>query len=474
MRSLQSRLLLTYLLVAGLVLILLAASLVVFLVANPIAVRQTYQRLELVGKVLAQRETRVLFLQGEDRLRQILGRLDLPAGRLLLVAADGSLVQDSEPGQGLPPAEVLDQAAAGAAGRGEYDDESQSYLFTVTPLEGGRSLLLILPRPGVRLATLLGEDLGRPFLQAGLVALAVSVVLAWLMARWVAAPLRRLAHAARRVGEGDFPSPADVGGPKEIQGLTAAFAEMIQRVRAGQQSQRDFVANVSHELKTPLTSIEGFAQAIRDGAAGDEAGVRRAGRVIYEESERLRHLVEDLLDLARLDAGQIDLARQPVDVARVVMGVLERLSLPAGERRVTLVPDLPPLPTVVGDGDRLAQVFTNLVDNAVRHSPAGEAVHVRGYPQGAWVTIMVEDKGPGIPPQDLSRIFERFYQVDKARPGGAGRGTGLGLAISREIVQAHGGRILAESSPGQGSRFSVQLPTPAADDATPIRRRPRL
>jgi len=474
MRSLQTRLLLTYLLVAGLVLTLLAGSLVVILFANPIAVRQTYQRLELVGRVLAQRETRALFSQGEGRLRQILGRLDLPAGRIIVVAADGSLLQDSEPGQTPPPTKAIDQAAAGAAGRGEFSDESQSFLFTVTPLENGRSLLLVLPRPGVRLATLLGEDLGRPFLQAGLVALAVSVLLAWLMARWVAGPLHRLAVATRRVAAGDPPSPANIGGPQEIQDLGAAFAEMIERVRAGQKSQRDFVANVSHELKTPLTSIEGFAQAIGDGAAGDEAGVRRAARVIYEESDRLRHLVEDLLDLARLDAGQIDLAREPADLARIVSGVLERLSLAAAERDVALVPDLPPLPSVIGDGDRLAQVFTNLVDNAVRHSPRGAKVYVRGYAQGAWVTISVEDEGPGIPSQDLSRIFERFYQVDKSRSGGPGRGTGLGLAISREIIQAHGGRILAESSPGSGSRFSVQLPTAAPDDATPVRRRPRL
>src|SRR3990172_8816628 len=157
MRSLQTRLLLTYLLVAGLVLTLLAGSLVVFLVANPIAVRQTYQRLELVGRLLAQRETRGLFSQGEGRLRQILGRLDLPAGRIIVVAKDGSRLQDSDPGQTSPPTEAIDQAVAGAAGRGEFSDESQSYLFPVPPLEDGGPPLLTLPSPGVRLATLLPQ-----------------------------------------------------------------------------------------------------------------------------------------------------------------------------------------------------------------------------------------------------------------------------------------------------------------------------
>jgi len=474
MSSLRSRLLLTYLLVAGLVLALLAGSLFVFLVANPISVRQAYQRLELVGRVLAARENRAMLEQGPRRMRQMISRLDLPAGRILIVGPRGDVISDSEAEQPLPPAGTLQAALTGLATRFEYEAGGQVYLMSATPLESGGAVILVQPRPGIRLATLLGDDLGRPFLQAGIVALALSVVLAWLIAGWVAGPLRRLALAARRVAHGDYEVPATVSGPAEIQGLAAAFGEMVERVRAGQQAQRDFVANVSHELKTPLTSIQGFAQAIRDGAVGDSEGARRAGRIIYDESERLRKLVEDLLDLARLDAGQMDLAREPVDLPRLIAGVLERLSLAAGESGVGLEADVPPLPPVIGDGDRLAQVFTNLVANAVQHSPRGSPVVVRGYPQDSWVTITVEDSGPGIPPEELGRIFERFYQVDKARSGGAGRGTGLGLAISREIVQAHGGRLLAESVVGQGSRFSVQLPTEASRATTAVRRKARL
>lgn len=474
MRSLQARLLLTYLMVAGLVLGLVGASLLVFLAASPIAVRQTYQRMQLAGAALAERETRALTGQGPGRLRQMLGRLDLVEGRLVIVGPGGQVVSDSQPDQaGLPP-DLAALVEPAVAARGEFEVGALSYLYTVTPLDGGSGLVLILPRPGIRLGVLLGEDFVRPFLQAGLVALAVSLVLAWLMARWVAGPMERLSAAARQVAAGDYRAPTGVSGPAEVQGLARAFAEMVERVRAGQQSQRDFVANVSHELRTPLTSIQGFAQAIRDGAAADPAGVRHAGDVILQESERLKHLVEDLLDLARLDAGQVVLERSPVDLAAVIGGVVERLGLPAAERQVRLMPDLPALPTIVGDGDRLAQVFTNLIDNALRHSPPGGVVRVRGYPQGDWVTVTVEDSGPGIPPGELSRIFERFYQIDKARSGGPGRGTGLGLAITKEIVEAHGGRLLAESVPGVGSRFSVQLLSVLPDDATPVRRRPRL
>ncbi|MGH2607339.1 MAG: sensor histidine kinase, partial [Anaerolineales bacterium] len=237
------------------------------------------------------------------------------------------------------------------------------------------------------------------------------------------------------------------------------------------QAQRDFVANVSHELKTPLTSIQGFAQAILEGAVHDAEGLRRAARVIHEESDRLRRLVEDLLDLARLDARQVSFVRAPLDLRGLLSSVLERISLRAAEKGVRLENELPSYPSMVGDGDRLAQVFTNLLDNAVKFTPAGGSVRLRGETSGGWATVHVEDMGPGIPADELSRIFERFYQMDKARRGGEGRGVGLGLAISREIVQAHGGRLTAQSRPGEGSRFTVELPVTQPQDSTVAGRR---
>ncbi len=248
----------------------------------------------------------------------MLGRLNLVETRLLIVGPNGAIVSDSQPDQAGLPLDLRSLTGQSTEAAGEVEAGGSTYLYNFTPLDQGSGLLLVTPRPRVRLGTLLGEDLLRPFFRAGLVALAVSVVLAWLMARWVAAPMERLADAARRVAAGDYRAPTDVRGPAEVLGLAAAFREMVDRVRAGQQAQRDFVANVSHELRTPLTSIQGFAQAIRDGAAGGREGIQRAGEVILEESERLKHLVEDLLDLARLDAGQLSLERSPMDLARVV------------------------------------------------------------------------------------------------------------------------------------------------------------
>jgi two-component system sensor histidine kinase ResE len=233
---------------------------------------------------------------------------------------------------------------------------------------------------------------------------------------------------------------------------------------------RDFVANVSHELKTPLTSIQGFAQAILDGTAGDGAAREHAARVIFDESQRLKRLVEELLDLARLDAGQAALSLASVDLTALLADVVDRMQPPAQEKGVRLSAQVGALPALVADGDRLAQVFTNLIDNAIKHTPAGGEVRVAAEAQAEFISVSVEDSGTGIPVADLERIFERFYQVDRSRRSGPERGAGLGLAISREIVVAHGGAISAESRPGLGSRFTLRLPRARPGDSTAVRR----
>jgi signal transduction histidine kinase len=255
---------------------------------------------------------------------------------------------------------------------------------------------------------------------------------------------------------------------------------MKQQVQTTQQGQRDFLANVSHELKTPLTSIQGFAQAMLDGAAATPEAIQRSATIIFTESDRMRRLVDGLLDLARLDSGLRALNRTTIDLRGLLANVCDRLSLRAKDKGVTLRLDLPPtLPTVHADADRLAQVFGNLLDNALKLTPAGGTVTVSAttpaMPAGAtprWVEASVSDTGPGIPADDLSRIFQRFYQVDKSRARRSG--AGLGLTITKEIVEAHGGTVRAESVVGLGSRFIVRLPVVGPDDTTVGKKRSEL
>jgi len=242
-------------------------------------------------------------------------------------------------------------------------------------------------------------------------------------------------------------------------------------VQAGQKAQREFVANVSHELKTPLTSIQGFAQALLDGTASTPEQQKQSAQVIYDEAGRMHRMALNLLDLARLDAGIADLKRAQVDVNALVNGVAERFTHQARQAGVTLTVDSGSLPAITGDGDRLAQVLTNLVDNALKFTPAGGRILLRTLTLGDGVEIHVQDSGAGIPPEALPQIFERFYQADPSRQGGKKHGAGLGLAIVREIVAAHGGKISVRSTPGQGSVFMVRLPLVNPEASTIIRRK---
>lgn len=248
---------------------------------------------------------------------------------------------------------------------------------------------------------------------------------------------------------------------------TRAFLVILQdltRVRKLEQVRRDFVSNVSHELRTPLASLKALVETLRDGAMEDPPAAQRFLTRIEVEVDALTQLVTELLELARIEAGRAPLRLQPVPVADIVQTPVERLA-PQAERagltlRVTLPDDLP---LVLADVERARQVITNLVHNAIKFTPAGE-VEVTAGRQGDEVAISVRDTGVGIAENDLPRIFERFYKADRARSGG---GTGLGLAIAKHVVQAHGGRIWAESVEGQGSTFTFTLPATSPAIATP-------
>ncbi len=469
-RSLQSRLFLTYLFASGLVLLLVGLSLMLILLRSPVAEERMLAQLNASMPLILQRaEGRLLLRLPQAELQATLDRIDLAAdARILIIRSDGEVLADSRPLLADWPLEArLSIAASNSAGQGSIrSDDRRTWVYIARPLGGEHVLVLAQLQPVLLSLRTWGDDLLlRPLLQAGGVALLMAVLLSFLISRWVAAPLDRLAHASMQIAEGHYEA-FDPGGPEEVRSLGRTINEMAGRMQASQQAQRDFVANVSHELKTPLTSIQGFAQAILDGTVDDHQGREHAAGVIYAEANRLRRLVEDLLELARFDSGQMRIARERVDLQVLLGSLEERLSVRAEEAQVQLTFEIPRPTLIVGDGDRLAQVFTNLVDNAIKHTPPGGTVRVWGEQAQGWISIHVDDSGSGIPADELSRIFERFYQLDKARPGGGERGAGLGLAIAREIVVSHGGRLTAQSEVGRGSRFTVQLPVIRPDDKT--------
>ena len=465
--SLRSRLFLTYLLVTGLVLLFIGISLFLFMLRFSQQVE--YGRLNLWLSNFSGREGRGLLSLPAEGLQTNMERIDnIANARALIVGPSGDVLGDSRPEEISVPSEVIAEvSASGKITRGSFRASlSEQWLYVSSPVAAKHSMILAAPKPTIKALNLWGDSLLMPVLSAGVVALLASTVLTYMIAHWVAAPLGRMARASKDVAAGEYDQQLSLSGPEEVQSLAVAFNEMVQQVTASRQAQRDFVANVSHELKTPLTSIQGFAQAILDGTVREVDDKQRAAQIIYDESDRLTRLVEDLLDLARIDTGQVRFERRPVDLTALLSGVVERLSVRAAEGNVSIESYLPQFPTIIGDGDRLAQVLTNLIDNAIKHTPNGGVMILRGEVDAGWISLHIDDTGPGIPPEELSRIFERFYQLDKARSGGRDRGVGLGLAISREIVQAHGGRLVAQSTVGRGSRFTLQLPIIRPDDTT--------
>ncbi len=491
MNSLRARLLLSYLVIIALTLLVIGAALVVLLGRNPLPEQLAYQRLNDIARA-SLRGLRVENNQLDLELAQVAADNDIRALRISpeqTVAFDsageypiGSPI-DLERTRNSPggPQGGPQQSGGGppnsAGQEGEFiDPNGQKWLYIGFGRQGqatnGHLIVLALPQPRFPTLEAFGDSLLRPLAQAGLIGVLLAIVFAVLISSSVTRPLRRTAAAANAIADGNYDQQAPEEGPREVRDLAQSFNEMVQQVQASQELQREFLANVSHELKTPLTSIQGFSQAILDGAA-DNPG--RAARIIHDEAGRMRRMVDDLLDLARIESGQTKLRREYISLSELLTHVLENLSLRAAEQQVTLGHEISPLPRLTGDPDRLAQVFTNLVDNALTHTPAGGQISVLAAREdGGGVQISISDTGKGIPPEDLPHVFERFYQVDKSRKRSGQKGTGLGLTISKEITEAHGGKIWAESAEGQGTTFRVWLPLPRPHDETvsriPMRR----
>ncbi len=473
--SLRSRLGLTYMLASGVTLLVIAAGVAIYLIRNPFFYQETAQRMRIADEIVSERLGSLPPGGNTGDLLALLQRTDdALSTRVLVLNMSGQVLANSRAGSApgfvrltIPSGLSTQTSSRILAAR---DDTGRVWIYVLRQIDSNELLMVAAPRPALQILSILNGELVRPILEAGLVALLLAILLAFVMARWIAAPLQRMASASQAVAAGKYHT-LPLEGPREEKALAASFNEMTRKVEASQQSQRDFVANVSHELKTPLTSIQGFAQAILDGTASSPQELRQAAEVIHTEANRMNRMVLDLLALARLEGGTADLQQAPIDLAALLRAVLEKFSPQARECQVELRAEVGDLPEVAGDADRLTQVFTNLVDNALKFTPAGGKVLLSAGRELGQAVVSVADTGRGMPSEVKERIFERFYQVDRSRQGGAGRGAGLGLAIAREIVAAHGGTISVESVLGRGSTFVVRLPAGSPVDSTLVKRR---
>ncbi len=292
---------------------------------------------------------------------------------------------------------------------------------------------------------------------AALAAMLVAVVLSLYLSRSVIAPISAMSLAAQRIADGRYDERVQVNGADELAQLATRFNQMAGKLNQVESMRRRLIGDVSHELRTPLTAIKGSMEGLMDGVL---PATQETYQQIHAEADRLNRLVDDLQELSRVESHAYQLELRPVEVAALVRTVAKRLASQAESKRISLDLELAPdLPRVLADEDRAVQVLTNLTGNALQYTPENGTVTIAARRMNQEVQVSIQDTGIGIPPEHLPHIFDRFYRADKSRSRRSGGGSGIGLTIARALVEAHGGRIWAESAgEGQGSTLTFTLP----------------
>jgi signal transduction histidine kinase len=378
------------------------------------------------------------------------GMVDPEGERLLLVDLNGSIIADSRPERPTPGdvAFNLDKGAEIVV-----DGQQVGTLLVYSSL--GR--LTTAQESFLRQVNLL-------LIAAGAVAILSVLVVGSLQARRIVKPVRALASAAHRVAEGDLSQRIPVASDDELGEMAAAFNTMAAKLEHQHELRRRAMADVAHELRTPLSVLQVQLESIEDELTQPTPDVIKG---LQADVTHLGRLVDDLRVLSLADAGELQMQTEPVEVAGLVRSVVERMQATARSEEITLEAQLPESNLyATGDAQRLAQVLLNLLSNAVAHTPPGGRITMSAQVANDDTLIVVRDSGEGIPPEDLPHIFERLYRADRARSRGAG-GSGLGLSIAQSLVEAHGGTITVESQVGEGSTFTIALPSRQSRTAHP-------
>ncbi|MGI9113394.1 MAG: HAMP domain-containing sensor histidine kinase [Gaiellaceae bacterium] len=401
--------------------------------------RNTLRDVSAQFDLLVEREREAVLPFG--RLRSLQEFLERQDERVVQVPLDGS--------SPLLRPERAAQLRRGARLDGTLEQDGTRYLYAAR-LVRGKGFVLLRPASSTNSAW-------RPHVEglifAAVVTALLAALIAFLLARAIARPVRRVAEATRGLSDSSVPPPlVPVEGPRELALLAESFNDVAVQLAKAREAERAFLLSVSHELKTPLTAIRGYAEGLREGVLPAE----EAATTIVRESRRLERLVGDVLDLARMRKAEFSVRREWIDLRAIAYDALRRYESQAREFGVTLEAGGAEEAAALGDGDRTLQIVSNLVENALRLTPAGGSVQIQASPG----ELRVEDTGPGLRPEELERAFERFYlysRYGRERPVG----TGLGLAIVKELAEGMGGSVEATSSPGRLTVFTVRLPLAA-------------
>jgi signal transduction histidine kinase len=365
--------------------------------------------------------------------------------RIILVAGNGTVVGDSE-GEAFLGMNYTPTDSTGSALELTWSQEFIGSAYIIPDPEAEEYVA-----PFLRLSA----SINRSLLLGGSLAIAIALVLIFSLSRRITSPIDVLSRTARRLGKGDLSQRVQIKGKGEVAALAQAFNTMATDLENNEQLRRNLIADVAHELRTPLSNIQGYLEAIRDHVIKPDAATIDS---LNEEAALLSRLVNELQELSLAEAGELKLVYQAEDIEKLVKQAIAPWRPQLEMKEISLSLDLHDnLPRVNIDWQRISQVLHKLLENAVSHTNRGGIITVAAAKQGEWVEISVSDTGEGIPAEDLPNIFERFYRVDRSRARATG-GSGLGLTIARRLVEAHGGKITVQSELGKGSRFAFTLP----------------
>lgn len=466
MRSLRARLALTYLLV---VFVALAAVDILVLAATEALTLRQRDVAALTSANVAANMVEPFYrygtaTEGNSALTATVRGYATQSGARVLAIAPGALVvadsawQGGYAGRTLPQPEIAQALAGKSASGRRYLQGAGWVLYTAVPVLENKE-----PVGAVFLSSSLEDvyaglaGVARTVLLMSGLALALAMGAGLLVGRNISGPLVRLTRAVDKMGRGDLGQRVAVRGRDEVAALSRTFNDMAGRLAAEDERRREFLADVAHELQTPVSAIRAMADPLAAGREYNPATYRDLAREMGGQAERLGRLVGDLLELARLDSPKVHLVLEDVDLAGLLEGIIHTLTPQAEAAGVSLEAGRLDPVRVSGDGLRLEEVFTNLIDNGLKYAGAGHAVRVELERRGDEAVATVSDDGPGIPPEHLPHIFERFYRVDQSRSRQGG-GTGLGLAIVKRITDLHGGSVSARGREGGGTTFEVRLP----------------
>ena len=462
-----------------LVILLLMAVVLVFLVrgVQDFYTAQFYTQME---GVLTQSEL-INFLRraadSEDAVQNMTELLGVFSGQLGIdgdtrnfYILDGitASVLDTSDREGSGGVSVTPNILAALLGENAYREYSRSdYMDVAIPISGeetGAGYVIYIIDNKQTMQNL-NNQIFRLILEAVMIGFAISIAVSLIISKTLLSPIQGMTSAAAAMADGDFSRKIGVDSEDEIgilartfNNMAAQIETMLEELQRAEVLRREFVANVSHELRTPLTSIRTYAETLSDSEELPPDTEEEFLHVIINESDRMTKIVQDLLELSRFDSGNSTLALEKFSIERSIREVYAAIALDAKKRDHTLNLELGwKMPLITGDRARVEQVLMNVITNSLKYTPDGGTINILGMLSGDNICITIEDTGMGIPHEDIERVFDRFYRVDKARSRESG-GTGLGLSIAKEIITMHGGEISINSTQGVGTSVTITLP----------------